>query len=548
MKYERHLWRFLSAGLVTALLAGSVSAASYAARPDGEEPDINNSFRSRITARSIGWDPATPGMPQKATPDAPWEETDIEFFADLDGLPEQGGTTTPGSTVTQSFRIVLDGDTIHDSSQPEMVMEEGRKIPYDGVITFYLSASFSVAGGLKPGDTIEWNLGTFPGLNLEPEFQEPIILADGQTYFGEAYLHYYEEYGGILVLETVITTDEEALNYSGGAIISYTYESGFVGVRKETPLEFIFPGREDARMAILLPSHTTEPDDPVSSEPESSQEITEPETTVPETTAPTEPETTVPESVPPETTEPVNPEPTEPETTEPETTVPETTAPTEPETTAGRPAGGGSSGGHDEGVWTTRAPKPSEPTEPETTVAETTAAETVPPESSEVETTESREETELSEESEETEQETTETTDSKELEDGSMEVQVIPLMGGAVKNGEPFRYSIEIRNNGDFPVENIRIRDYIPKHTGFVSASDGGTWGILSGEERVTWKIDTLEPGESRKLEIELAVYLCTPEDYELEQTVYWQSGDTESVNSIKDPENRADAPGVTVR
>jgi uncharacterized repeat protein (TIGR01451 family) len=67
--------------------------------------------------------------------------------------------------------------------------------------------------------------------------------------------------------------------------------------------------------------------------------------------------------------------------------------------------------------------------------------------------------------------------------------------------GQKFSYEIKIQNTGDAAAQNTVVKDKVPAHTKFVSASDGGTLLL----DTVTWKLGTLDPDESKNLELRLS-------------------------------------------
>lgn len=66
--------------------------------------------------------------------------------------------------------------------------------------------------------------------------------------------------------------------------------------------------------------------------------------------------------------------------------------------------------------------------------------------------------------------------------------------------GRPGDYAITVTNTGDSPAQNTQLVDTMPPGTSFVSASDGG----VSSGNSVTWNMGTLNPGESRTVNLTL--------------------------------------------
>lgn len=516
MKYGKHLKRYTAAAVLVTMLAGSVSAVSYAFDRYSQALNEEGDWTQKIKAGRYNYNEATPSS---ATPSSLSGKRSAKGNK-VHGLATPGnmlGQTGDNEAALESievewFRVLLDNEVIRDSSRPHLEMDEGKEIPPDGKITLKLRVIFYVnQGKIEPGNYVEWKLGTYPGLALPEAISEDIVI--NRIPFGYAYLHYDED-GGVF-LGTVF--DEEVEKH-GAVYVEYTYESGFVPVCEKTPLNFRFPGREEERTAMLLPADCPEPE-------ESGPEVSEPTTPMP-----TVPETSVPEM-------------TEPETTAPETSVPETPA---PETSPGRPSGGGSSGGESGSSSGTSQPA-------ETLAEPTEALREEEPEAAELETIESESAGEVPEAAKTPAPDMAERGQEKQAEEQQIEVRISNAAGAdgeagaAVKNGDILTCTIEVRNGSSTQAKDIRLREYLPDHVSFLSASGGGIWAIQDGRQRITWKLDELEAGESRTFEVRLLVNPCTPSDYSLEQIIFWQDEDRESVHSPKDPEQSIEAPGIIV-
>lgn len=516
MKHEDMRWRFLAVFLLVAILAGSISAVSYAFDWDERVLNEEGNWNLKVTAGKYREKNATPSV---ASHQLLFREGGLASPSDMLEQVQSGGT--PGAIEAEWFRVLIDGETARDSDRPHITLKDGREIPPDGEAEYRMKAIFDVAeGGMESGDYVEWNFGSYPGLSLPEESWEEVIIEG--TLVGEAYLRY--EADGTLCLGTVFA---EGINRFSTFYITYTYKSGFLPVYERTPLEFHFPGRDEVTKIILLPVSRPEPDEPDITDGESETEETS-------TRADGEEETTAEE------------------TTAEETTPQETTA--EP-SESGRPSGGGSSGGSggsSTGTQTAAESAIASVMEPETQPKAEIPVEPTLPEPSQQPEAEPKEKPEREAASAAKEKKQQEDDDKRE-EPTQVEINVAWSAGGgqtvaeAVKNGDRITCTIELKNNGDTEVKDVRLRDYLPKHTSFLSASDGGVWGIREGQERVTWKIDLIEPGESLVLEINLQVYSCTPAGYRLEQTLHWQDKDQESVNSTKDPGSSLAVPAITV-
>lgn len=490
MRYKQSFWRFLAVTVLVAMLAGSISAVSWAFDPDERVLNEEGDWSQKIKAGRYDNKKATSSS-------AFWQIEAGEKTASPSDMLEQE-VHGQGRVEVEWFRILVDGEMARDSDRPETAMKEGREIPPGRTLKIQMKATFHVdEGGFEPGDYVEWRLGTYPGLSLPYEVWEEVMI-DG-VFFGEACLGYQED--STVYLRTVITDHINEFENSK-VWIQYTYESGFFPVYERTPVDFQFPGWDKPIMAILLPVMKPDPSDP---------DLTDPETT--------------------ETA------PSEPESTEPETTA----TPSEPD----RPSGGGGASDRGNGSSSIHTAAAEIITVPESIPPK---AETIGPEAIVPVPKHQAPEKETTDQLEGSAEEKPE--QSSEDEPTGIEVSAsysVQGDGGTVENGAPLTAVIEVANTGKTPVENLRIRNLLPKHTSFLGASDDGTWGIREGQEQVTWKFDEIEPGESRTLEVKLQVYRCTPVGYRLDQTVYWQDKDSESVNSAKNPEHMVGTVGIAV-
>ncbi|MFW5803359.1 MAG: SUMF1/EgtB/PvdO family nonheme iron enzyme, partial [Verrucomicrobiota bacterium] len=66
--------------------------------------------------------------------------------------------------------------------------------------------------------------------------------------------------------------------------------------------------------------------------------------------------------------------------------------------------------------------------------------------------------------------------------------------------GRPAQYTIRVTNDGDAPAENTVVRDIVPDGMDVLELSDNGETSNSGAE----WKLDTLQPGASKRLSIRL--------------------------------------------
>lgn len=108
-------------------------------------------------------------------------------------------------------------------------------------------------------------------------------------------------------------------------------------------------------------------------------------------------------------------------------------------------------------------------------------------------------------------------------------------------------YKIVLRNDSEEEIKDVRIRDYLPEHTSFVSVEDEGIYGVIDGQQYITWLLERILPGEEREITFQVKVFLCTPPDYPVRNRVYWQADDGRSANNQERPENQVDFPLITI-
>ncbi|HCD45478.1 MAG TPA: hypothetical protein DEQ64_17455, partial [Lachnoclostridium sp.] len=238
----------------------------------------------------------------------------------------------------------------------------------------------------------------------------------------------------------------------------------------------------------------------------------------------TEAETTAEESSPQETTE---------EETTTEEAPPETHNPTKDY------GSGGDSGSDRE----------------KTTLAKetTTSPETIPESSAETETATDpqSEESQAQEQNSQNKQSAGNARESDEALDINIsfgaEVAASHGMQSRVLPNEILTYRMVLRNDSEEEIKDVRIRDYLPEHTSFVSVEDEGTYGVVDGRQYITWMLESILPGEERELAFQVKVFLCTPPDFPIRNQVYWQADDSRSVNNQERPKNQVDFPMITI-
>ncbi len=413
------------------------------------------------------------------------------------------------------------------------------------------------AYGLGDGDSVTWNLGRIEGLSLDSEYWEELVLSGG-IHVGDVMLCYTENSNVILYTEF-----NEAVNRYSSITITYWYDCSFISVDEPTWIVFDLPGYDEPVPAVLLPEKETtmetEETKETTTEESSPQETTEAEATTEESSPQetTEAETTTEESSPQETTEAeaTTEESSPQETTEAETTTeesnPQETTETELTTEESSPqetlnpskaydSGGNSSSYIEKNILIKETAAIPE-TVPESLAATETSAATGPqPEDSK------------------TQEQNSQHTESAEDADEPAEVLDINLpIGTEVATGhgiqpqalpnEILTYKMVFRNDGIDEIKDIRIRDYLPERTSFVSAGGEGVYGVADGQQYITWMLESILPGEEKELIFQVKVFLCTPQDFTVRNQVYWQADDSRSVNNLESPENPLDFPIVTI-
>ncbi len=526
---------YAGAGLIVALIA-VVSSASFASTRR-----IENVFG--VKAKGVrGSTLATPSRASRALA--------VPLSAGLFGQPSlqellEQEADNENAIIPTWFQVSLNGIAIVDSDNWNITLKKNQKIKPNTAVKHQLKVTiYPQAYGLGAGDSVTWNLGRIEGLSLDSEFWEELVLSGG-VHVGDVMLCYTEDGNVILYTEF-----KEEVNMYYSITITYWYDSGFVPVNEPTSIIFDLPGYEEPIPAVLVPENetTAEESSPqettgeeTTAEESSPQETTGEETTAEESSPQetTGEETTAEESSPQETTEEeTTAEESSPqETTEEETTVEETT----PEThNPSKDYGSGGNSGSDREKATLA-------------IETTTSPETIPESSTEIETATDQQ----PEESQDQEQDPQDA-QSSGYAGGSDEVLDINISFGtevAVSHGmqsrvlpnEILTYRIVLCNDSEKEIKEVRIRDYLPEHTSFVSVEDDGIYGVVDGQQYITWMLESILPGEEKELTFQVKVFLCTPPDFPVRNQVYWQADDSRSVNNQERPENQVDFPIVTI-
>ncbi len=540
---------YASAGLIVALIA-VVSSASFAGTRRIESVFGVNAKGVRASTL------ATPSRAKRALA-APLS-TGLPGQPSLQELLEQEADNENAINPTW-FQVSLNGVAIVDSDNWNITLKKNQKIKPNTAVKHQLKVTiYPQAYGLGEGDSVTWNLGRIEGLSLDSEFWEELVLTGG-VHVGDVMLCYTEDGNVILYTEF-----KEEVNMYSSITITYWYDSGFVPVNEPTSIIFDLPGYEEPIPAVLVPENET------TAEESSPQETTEEETTAEESSPQetTEEETTVEESSPQETTEEeTTAEESSPqETTEEETTAEESSPQetTEEETTAEESSPQETT--EEETTAEETTPETHNPTkdydsggnsgsdrEKTTLAKETTSPETIPESSTEIEKAADPqlEESQAQEQYSQNEQSAGNTGISDEAMDINIsfgaEVAASHGMQSRVQPNEILTYRMVLHNDSEEEIKDVRIRDYLPEHTSFVSVEDDGIYGVVDGQQHITWMLESILPGEEKELTFQVKVFLCTPPDFSVRNEVYWQADDSRSVNNQERPENQVDFPMVTV-
>ncbi len=525
---------YASAGLIVALIAGSVSLASFA-----EMEHTESVFGVKAEGKRVRTS-ATPSLAEESLPSLL-----TAGYSDRKSLQEllEQETDNENAIIPTWFQVSLNGIAIADSDHWNVTLKENQKIKSSTAVKHQLKVTiYPQAYGLGDGDSVTWNLGRIEGLSLDSEYWEELVLSGG-IHVGDVMLCYTENSNVILYTEF-----NEAVNRYSSITITYWYDCSFISVDEPTWIVFDLPGYDEPVPAVLLPENETtmetEETKETTTEESSPQETTEAEATTEESSPQetTEAETTTEESSPQETTEAetTTEESNPQETTETELTTEESSPQETLNPSKAYDSGGNSSSYIEKNILIKETATIPE-TVPESLAATETSAATGPqPEDSK------------------TQEQNSQHTESAEDADESAEVLDINLpIGTEVATGhgiqsqalpnEILTYKMVFRNDGIDEIKDIRIRDYLPERTSFVSAEGEGVYGVADGQQYITWMLESILPGEEKELIFQVKVFLCTPPDFTIRNQVYWQADDSRSVNNLESPENPLDFPIVTI-
>ena len=526
---------YASAGLIVTLIAGSVSLASFAEMEHTE---------SMFGVKTEGKRARTQATPSQAEESLPSQlSAGLSDRKSLQELLEQE-TDNEDAIIPTWFQVSLNGIAIADSDHWNVTLKENQKIKSNTAVKHQLKVTiYPQAYGLGAGDSVSWNLGRIEGLSLDREFWEELVLSGGVR-VGDAMLCYTEDSNVILYTEF-----EEAVKRYSSITITYWYECGFIPVDEPTCIEFDLPGYDEPIPAVLLPEKetTAEADEPTVEESRP-QETTEAESSVEESSPQetTEAESSTEESSKQEPTEaePATEESSSQATTEAESATEESS---QQETTeAINPSKDYDSGGNSSSYR-----------EKTILAKETTAIPVTIPESmTETETAidpqlKELEESQAQEQDLQNDQAAGEAGESNEVLDINIsfgaEVAASHGTQSRILPNEILTYRMVLHNDSEEEIKDVRIRDYLPERTSFVSVGEEGIYGVVDGQQYITWILKSLLPGEEKELIFQVKVFLCTPPDFPVRNQVYWQADDSRSVNNQERPENQVDFPMVTI-
>jgi len=555
---------YASAGLIVTLISGSVSLASFAEMEHTE---------SMFGVKTEGKRARTQATPSQAEESLPSQlSAGLSDRKSLQELLEQE-TDNEDAIIPTWFQVSLNGIAIADSDHWNVTLKENQKIKSNTAVKHQLKVTiYPQAYGLGAGDSVSWNLGRIEGLSLDREFREELVLSGG-VHVGDAMLCYTEDSNVILYTEF-----EEAVKRYSSITITYWYECGFIPVDEPSCIEFDLPGYDETIPAVLLPEKetTAEADEPTVEESRP-QETTEAESSVEESSPQetTEAESSIEESSPQETTEAESSieESSPQETTEAESSIeessPQETTEAESsteESSKQEPAEAEPATEESSSQATTEAMNPSKDYDSggnsssyrEKTILakETTAILVTIPES--MTETETAIDPQLKELEESQAQEQDLQNDQAGEAGESNEVLDINISFGAevtashgtqsrILPNEILTYRMVLHNDSEEEIKDVRIRDYLPERTSFVSVGEEGIYGVVGGQQYITWILKSLLPGEEKELIFQVKVFLCTPPDFPVRNQVYWQADDSRSVNNQERPENQVDFPMVTI-
>ena len=116
--------------------------------------------------------------------------------------------------------------------------------------------------------------------------------------------------------------------------------------------------------------------------------------------------------------------------------------------------------------------------------------------------------------------------------------------GDKVSAGEELTYTITLTNNGEIGATNVVLKDPIPGHSKFVSASDNGVFDFDS--DMVTWDIGNLAVGESKEVQLVVKIGNTTQVDKLIINAASYTYQPEDQTGENNPPEKTPTIPGKT--
>ena len=116
--------------------------------------------------------------------------------------------------------------------------------------------------------------------------------------------------------------------------------------------------------------------------------------------------------------------------------------------------------------------------------------------------------------------------------------------GDKVSAGEELTYTITLTNNGEIGATNVVLKDPIPGHSKFVSASDNGVFDFDS--DMVTWNIGNLAVGESKEVQLVVKIGSTTQVDKLIINAASYTYQPEDQTGENNPPEKTPTIPGKT--
>ena len=116
--------------------------------------------------------------------------------------------------------------------------------------------------------------------------------------------------------------------------------------------------------------------------------------------------------------------------------------------------------------------------------------------------------------------------------------------GDKVSAGEELTYTITLTNNGEIGATNVVLKDPIPGHSKFVSASNDGVFDFDS--DIVTWNIGNLAVGESKEVQLVVKIGSTTQVDKLIINAASYTYQPEDQTGENNPPEKTPTIPGKT--